>query len=57
MSPGERLTGTSGQYTQARPVLSKNAADMPGSRILEGKFITVHQAIGTQKGKPAGLTL
>ncbi len=27
---------------------------LPGSRILPGRFMAVQQAVGTQKGKPAG---
>ncbi len=36
-----------------RPALVKEAANLPNSRILDGKFTAVQQAIGVQKGKPA----
>lgn len=60
---GDGLDNTVAMYREGgfdalaglRPALTKNAADMPGSRILDGKFTAVQQAIGTQKGKPAGL--
>lgn len=34
-----------------RPALLKNAALMPGSRVLEGNYTTIEQAVGTQHGK------
>lgn len=37
-----------------RPALADALADLPGTRILDGKFTAVQQAIGTQKGKDAG---
>jgi polar amino acid transport system substrate-binding protein len=37
-----------------RPRLLEDAAKLPGSRILEGSFTSVQQAIGTPKGRPAG---
>jgi len=36
-----------------RPALVKEAEKLPGTRILEGKFTAVQQAIGVQKGKAA----
>lgn len=36
-----------------RPGLLENAAALPGSRVLDGRFTTVQQAIGTQRGKDA----
>lgn len=36
-----------------RPALIANAAEMPGARLLEGRYMTVQQAIGTQIGRPA----
>jgi polar amino acid transport system substrate-binding protein len=36
------------------PRLVKDHARLPGSRILEGRFSAVQQAIGTPKGRPAG---
>jgi polar amino acid transport system substrate-binding protein len=35
-----------------RPRLVTDAAKMPGSRILEGRFTAIQQAIGTPKGRP-----
>jgi polar amino acid transport system substrate-binding protein len=37
-----------------RPRLLEDAAKLPGSRILEGSFTSVQQAIGTPKGRPEG---
>jgi len=37
-----------------RPRLIKDAAAMPGSRILEGQFMAVQQAIGTARRNEAG---
>lgn len=35
-----------------RPGLLQNVEDMPGARVLDGRFTTVNQAIGTPKGRP-----
>ena len=37
-----------------RPRLVTDADNLPGSRILEGRFTAVQQAIGTPKGREAG---
>jgi len=37
-----------------RPRLLEDHGKLPGSRILEGRFTAVQQAIGTPKGRPAG---
>jgi polar amino acid transport system substrate-binding protein len=37
-----------------KPRLVKDADNLPGSRILEGRFTAVQQAIGTPKGRAAG---
>lgn len=37
-----------------KPRLMEDAAKLPGSRILEGRFTSVQQAIGTPKGRPEG---
>jgi polar amino acid transport system substrate-binding protein len=37
-----------------RPGLIKDAAKLPGSRLIEGRFSAVQQAIGTQKKNTAG---
>lgn len=37
-----------------RPRLVKDAPNLPGSRILDGRFTAVQQAIGTPKGRAAG---
>jgi polar amino acid transport system substrate-binding protein len=36
-----------------RAGLVNTAAELPGSRLLDGKFTAVQQAIGTPKGRPA----
>lgn len=36
-----------------RPALVAEAEKLPNTRILDGKFTAVQQAIGVQKGKPA----
>jgi polar amino acid transport system substrate-binding protein len=36
-----------------RPRLLQDCEKLPGARILEGRFTTVQQAIGTPKGRPA----
>jgi polar amino acid transport system substrate-binding protein len=39
-----------------RPRLTKDHADLPGSRILDGRFTAVQQGVGTPKGRnPAGV--
>ena len=37
-----------------KPRLMEDVARIPGSRILEGRFTAVQQAIGTPKGRPEG---
>ena len=37
-----------------KPKLLEDVQKLPGSRILEGKFTAVQQAIGTPKGRPEG---
>lgn len=37
-----------------RPALSENAGDLPGSRVLDGRFTSVRQAIGTRPENTAG---
>ena len=37
-----------------KPKLLEDQQKLPGSRILEGKFTAVQQAIGTPKGRPEG---
>jgi polar amino acid transport system substrate-binding protein len=37
-----------------KPKLLEDAARLPGSRILDGRFTSVQQAIGTPKGRPEG---
>ena len=36
-----------------RPGLADNAREVPGTRVLDGHFTTVQQAIGTKKTNPA----
>ena len=47
---GEKLEVLAG----LKPKLLEDAGKLPGSRILEGNFTAVQQAIGTPKGRPAG---
>jgi len=37
-----------------RPALVEEAEKLPGTHLLDGGFTAVQQAMGTQKGKPAG---
>jgi hypothetical protein len=40
----------------SRQALIAPAAKLPGSRILDGQFMAVQQAMGTPKGRDAGVT-
>ncbi|MEK9722815.1 MAG: transporter substrate-binding domain-containing protein, partial [Rhodospirillaceae bacterium] len=35
------------------PALRENAAQLPGSRLIPGRYTAVQQAVGTRHGKPA----
>ncbi|MEM7507715.1 MAG: transporter substrate-binding domain-containing protein [Pseudomonadota bacterium] len=35
-----------------RPALLKNAEDLPGSRVLPGRYTTIEQALGCKPGRP-----
>jgi polar amino acid transport system substrate-binding protein len=37
-----------------KPGLIESSAKLPGSRVLEGRFTVVQQAVGTPTGRPAG---
>jgi len=37
-----------------KPRLATDAATLPGSRVLEGRFTAVQQSVGTPQGRPAG---
>jgi polar amino acid transport system substrate-binding protein len=39
-----------------RPALMADAAKIPGSRVLDGRFTAVQQAVGTAKSNAAGAT-
>lgn len=41
-------------HANLKPVLLGLAAQLPGSRILDGRFSVVGQAVGTPKGREAG---
>jgi polar amino acid transport system substrate-binding protein len=41
-------------YAALKPALLKDREKLPGSRILPGNFMTVQQAIGTEKNNAAG---
>lgn len=47
---GEKLEA----YAALKPQLLKDRDKLPGSRILAGNFMTVQQAIGTEKSNTAG---
>ena len=62
--PGEGLLGTFQMFRDdtgldvlagLRPALNGNASELPGSRILDGRYMTVQQAIGTRPGNAHGL--
>jgi polar amino acid transport system substrate-binding protein len=38
-----------------RQPLVSNAARLPGSRVLDGRFMAIQQSLGTPKGRDAGL--
>lgn len=44
-------TGEYDALAALRPALVAEIDDLPGTRIIDGKFTAVQQAIGTQKGK------
>ena len=46
------LTGKFDVLAGLRPRLVADAEKMPGSRVLEGRFTAIQQAIGTPKGRP-----
>ena len=35
-----------------KPRLTTDAAKLPGSRVLEGRFTAVQQSVGTPQGRP-----
>ena len=37
-----------------RPALAAEAANLPGTRVLDGHFTTIQQAVGTARGNEAG---
>jgi polar amino acid transport system substrate-binding protein len=41
-------------YAALKPALLKDREKLPGSKILPGNFMTVQQAIGTDKKNAAG---
>ena len=48
------VTGRLDALAGLRPQLVTDAEKLPGSRILDGRFTAVQQAIGTPKGRDAG---
>ena len=38
-----------------RPALLDNALDLPGARVLDGRYMSVQQAIGCRPGRADGL--
>ena len=62
--PGDGLDGTFQMFRDdpslnvlagLRPALNGNAAELTGARVLDGRYMTVQQAIGTKPGNAAGL--
>jgi len=47
---GDKLDALAG----LKPRLVMDAEKLPGSRVLEGRFSTVQQSIGTPQGRPSG---
>ncbi len=47
---GDQLDALAG----LKPRLAADAGNLPGSRVLDGRFTAVQQAIGTPKGRDAG---
>jgi len=60
---GEGLPGTFEMFKKAAgdldalagltPALLENAKEMPGSRVLPGRYTAIKQSVGTKHGKPA----
>lgn len=58
---GQGLPGTFEMFKQGRqdalagltPALLENAKEMPGSRVLPGRYTSIKQSVGTKHGKPA----
>jgi polar amino acid transport system substrate-binding protein len=46
-------SGRADALASLRDVLANTAASMPGSRVLDGQFATIQQAIGVPKGRAA----
>ena len=58
---GQGLPGTFEMFKQGgqdalaglTPALLENAKEMPGSRVLPGRYTAIKQSVGTKHGKPA----
>ena len=51
---GAEIVAGSDPGAPLKPRLITDQQTLPGSRILDGRFTAVQQAIGTPKGRPAG---
>ncbi len=65
LRPARGLNGSLGRFVDEgldalaglRPRLEQDAAELPGSRILPGRFMAVQQAVCTIRGRERGLKL
>jgi polar amino acid transport system substrate-binding protein len=48
------VEGTVEAYAGLRQTLIRNAEKFPGSRVLDGRFMVIQQALGIPKGRDAG---
>jgi polar amino acid transport system substrate-binding protein len=49
------VAGKVGVLAGVKQRVDEAAARLPGARVLSGRFMAIRQAIGTPKGRPAGL--
>jgi polar amino acid transport system substrate-binding protein len=54
-SADEFVAGKVGVLAGVKQRVDEAAARLPGARVLSGRFMAIRQAIGTPKGRPAGL--
>ncbi len=48
------VAGKAEVFAGVKQTLVASAARLPGSRVLEGRFMAIHQALGIPKGRDAG---
>ncbi|MBI2347422.1 MAG: transporter substrate-binding domain-containing protein, partial [Deltaproteobacteria bacterium] len=46
--------GKADVFAGVKQTLVASAAKLPGSRVLDGRFMAIHQALGIPKGRAAG---